>query len=44
MPWIIIKRRVRILDLNVQIATCFFKEMGQEFEMPHELLLTAEKI
>jgi DNA excision repair protein ERCC-2 len=31
-------------DHAIQIATSFFKEMGQEFEMPHELLLTAEKI
>ena len=34
----------KLQPATANIATSFFKEMGQEFEMPHELLLTAEKI
>ena len=32
------------VDQALSIASKFFKEMGQDFEMPEELLLTSEKI
>lgn len=32
------------IDQALSIASNFYKEMGQDFELPDELLLTAEKI
>lgn len=31
-------------DVAVQTAQYFFKEMGQEFKMPHEYMYTRDKL